>query len=443
MEVRTAQTLSTARDFLSVTDSSEDITAADERVRMLSDSYPVGADTPLAVNDSLSVATKLRVLLVEDNPADTELALDVLAKDGFVVASDVVQSAEQFRERIRAASYDVVLADYNLPQWNGIEALEILHQENQNVPLIVLTGYLGEERAVECLKQGATDCVLKDRICRLPHSVRRALTEQRLRNERGMSEKKLTCKAAELARSNAELEQFAYVASHDLQEPLRMVANYTQLLGERYRGKLDEQADKYIAYAVDGAVRMQALIQDLLKFSQVGKQTGESQTAHCRIIVDRALENLQTAIQESGAVVKYSTAFCKDACDWNGLPVVMADPSELMQVFQNLIGNAIKFHGPEAPAIQIDAEIKGHEWVFAISDNGIGIPQENWQDIFVIFRRLHTRTEYAGNGIGLSICKKIIERHGGKIWIERQVKPGCLFKFTLPAETHLVQKEQP
>jgi signal transduction histidine kinase len=375
------------------------------------------------IDDSGKAITRLRVLLVEDSPADVELVLLTLRKDGFEVSGDVAQTAEEFTSRIQTTNYDLILADYNLPQWRGMEALDILCRENLDVPLIVVTGYLGEEKAVECIKQGATDCVLKGHLARLPLAVGRALEEKRLRDQRRQSEEELAQKVAELARSNAELEQFAYVASHDLQEPLRMIANYTQLLAERYRGKLDEQADKYIGYSVDGAVRMQALIQDLLKFSRVGKQEIEPRTTECRAVVEQALKNLQAAVQENGAVV-----------NWNSLPVVMADPSQLTQVFQNLIANAIKFHGAEKPAILIDAEKKDHEWVFAVSDNGIGIPAESWQDIFVIFRRLHTRDEYAGNGIGLSICKKIIERHGGRIWIEAQATPGCRFKFTLPIE---------
>ena len=375
------------------------------------------------IGDSRPATTRLRVLLVEDNPADVELVLLTLRKDGFDVSSEVVQTAEKFTLLIQAITFDVILADYKLPQWRGMEALEILRRESLDVPLIVVTGYLGEEKAVECVKQGATDCVLKDHLTRLPVSVRRALEEKRLRELRRQSEKELARKATELARSNAELEQFAYVASHDLQEPLRMIANYTQLLAERYLGKLDEQADKYIRYSVDGAVRMQALIQDLLKFSQVGKSEIKPRTTECRALVEQAVKNLQAAVEESGAVV-----------NWNGLRVVMADPTQLTQVFQNLIANAIKFRGAETPVIQIDSEEKDHEWVLTVSDNGIGIPAESWQDIFVIFRRLHTRTEYAGNGIGLSICKKIIERHGGKIWIEAQATPGCCFKFTLPTE---------
>ncbi len=346
-----------------------------------------------------------------------------LRRDGFEVSCDVAQNADEFTSRIRTSSYDLVLADYNLPQWRGMDALDILCRENLDVPLIVVTGYLGEERAIDCIKQGASDCVLKDRLARLPTCVSRALEEKRLRDQRRQSEGDLALKVAELARSNAELEQFAYVASHDLQEPLRMIANYTQLLAQRYRGQLDEQADKYIAYSVDGAVRMQALIQDLLRFSRVGTADFGPKPTDCRNVVEQAMKNLQAAVEESGAAVN-----CL------GLPVVMADPLQLTQVFQNLIANAIKFHGAEKPLIQIDAEKKKHEWVLTVSDNGIGIPAESWQDIFVIFRRLHTRAEYAGNGIGLAICKKIIERHGGGIWIEAQATPGCCFKFTLPAE---------
>jgi signal transduction histidine kinase len=424
MEISTAEKLSTVGSSLpSPGDSRDAQTASRERTQIAPANQSAAAQGCSSTDASPKTSTKLRVLLVEDIPADAELELLTLRKDGFEVTGDVAQTAEEFTARIRTTHYDLILADYSLPQWRGTEALEILRRENMDVPLIVVTGYLGEEKAVDYIKQGATDCVLKDRLARLPVAVRRALQEKRLRDQRRRGEEELAQKVAELARSNAELEQFAYVASHDLQEPLRMIANYTQLLAERYRGKLDEQADKYIAYSVDGAVRMQALIQDLLKFSRVGRAEIEPRTTDCRAVVEQALKNLQAAVLESRAVVS-----------WHGMPVIMADASQLTQVFQNLIANAIKFHGPETPVIQIEAEKKDHEWVFMVSDNGIGIPAENWQDIFVIFRRLHTRDEYAGNGIGLSICKKIIERHGGKIWIEAQATPGCRFKFTLPTE---------
>jgi signal transduction histidine kinase len=364
---------------------------------------------------------RLRVLMVEDDPADVELVLLTLQKDGFDVTSEVALTVEDFTVQIKTVGYDIVLADYNLPRWRGTEALDILWRENLDVPLIVVTGFLTQEKAMECIKQGATDCVLKDHITRLPASVRRALAEKELRDQRRKFEMDLASKVVELARSNAELEQFAYVASHDLQEPLRMIANYTQLLADRYRGKLDEQADKYIGYAVDGAVRMQALIQDLLKFSRVGQVAIEPKRTECGQVVEQAVRNLQLVVEDSHAVV-----------NWEDLPVVMADPSQLTQVFQNLIANAIKFHGPESPLIRITAKKQNRDWVLSVSDNGIGIPMGNEQDIFVIFRRLHPRDQYAGNGIGLSICKKIIERHGGRLWLGDQALPGSCFKFSLP-----------
>ena len=361
---------------------------------------------------------KFRALLVEDEPADVELALRALRQAGFEATGDVAETVEEFTNLVRKNSYDVILADYKLPDWNGMESVEILRREGVDIPVILVTGALGELTAVECIKQGAADYVLKDQMARLPESVRRALREKKLRADHQQGQ-------LELARSNRDLEQFAYVASHDLQEPLRMVATYTQLLAERYRGKLDENADKYIHYAVDGALRMQKLVQDLLAFSRVGQGMAAHST-DCNLVLQAALQNLETAIQESG------TAVNRDP-----LPVVMADAAQLALVFQNLIANAIKFRASGAPTIQVRAEATAKEWVFSVEDNGIGIAPDQVENVFVIFRRLHTREEYAGNGIGLSICKKIIEHHGGRIWVESESGRGSTFKFTLPVKAVL------
>jgi signal transduction histidine kinase len=382
------------------------------------------AGTQLATQVSAGPDVKLRALLVEDNALDAALVVRALNKDGFNVTADVVQDEATFTRVLRANPPEVVLADYNLPNWKGMESLAILRREGLDIPMILVSGALGDVNAVECIKQGATDYVLKDGLARLPEVVRRALREKSERTWRRQAEEDLARKVDELARSNADLEQFAYVASHDLQEPLRMVTAYTQLLAERYRGKLDENADKFIAYASDGAQRMQVLIRDLLAFSRVGGKEAPG-SVDCNTVMKDALQALAAAIEESAAVVRYGE-----------LPVVWADRTQVAQVFQNLIGNAIKFRGKEPPLVSVLAEKAGQQWQFSVSDNGIGIAPEYAENVFVVFQRLHGRGEYPGNGIGLAICKKIVEHNGGKIWVESQAESGSTFKFTLPCYDH-------
>ncbi len=239
--------------------------------------------------------------------------------------------------------------------------------------------------------------------------------------ERKKAEEVLKLKLEELARSNAELEQFAYVSSHDLQEPLRMISSYLQLLQRRYEGNIDDKADKYIHFAVDGAARMQTLINDLLEFSRVTTRAGEPEPTDSELVLNQTLSNLDLYIKQNKATVSHDP-----------LPEVMADNTQLAQVFQNLIINGIKFHGEEAPKIHISAEKKANEWSFSVKDNGIGINPQYSEKIFEVFKRLHKKEEYPGTGIGLAICKKIVERHGGRIWVESELGKGATFYFTLP-----------
>ncbi|TAF33679.1 MAG: PAS domain S-box protein [Oscillatoriales cyanobacterium] len=239
--------------------------------------------------------------------------------------------------------------------------------------------------------------------------------------DRKESEQQMLQLTEDLKRSNEELEQFAYVASHDLQEPLRAVTSYTQLLAQRYQGNLDDRADKYINYIVDGATRMQQLINDLLAYSRLGTRGQEFEMADCNAAVKQSLCNLQIAIAEKKAVI---------TCD--AMPTVMADESQLMQLFQNLIANGIKFCREDIPFIQIAAQRQEGEWLFSVRDNGIGIDPEYADRIFIIFQRLHGRREYSGTGIGLAMCKRIVERHGGRIWVESQEGKGATFYFTIP-----------
>jgi PAS domain S-box-containing protein len=242
--------------------------------------------------------------------------------------------------------------------------------------------------------------------------------------ERKAADEALREQAAELTRSNTDLQQFAAVASHDLQEPLRMVTNFMQLVSERCSGKLDAETNEFIGYAVDGATRMRQLINDLLAYSRVSAIPQEFALTSCENVLLDVLWNLAPVMEEHNAAV---------TCDT--LPEVLADRAQIAQLFQNLIANAIKFSGPDPPAIHLSAVRADKEWIFSVRDNGIGIRREHYDRIFVMFKRLHDRTQYPGTGIGLAICKRIVEKHRGRIWVESESGRGSTFLFTLPAVT--------
>ncbi len=309
------------------------------------------------------------------------------------------------------------------------------------VPIILRDALWGLLIAQQCLYPRNWSYFEIDLLQQLANQIGIALSQAQLL-EQEMRQRE------ELARSNIELEQFAYVASHDLQEPLRMVISYLQLLEKKYKSQLDRKADEFIAYAVDGASRMQILINDLLRFSRVSTRAQPFETVDCNTVLQRAIANLKIAIAESGAVITKSES----------LPQVIGDATQLTQLFQNLISNAIKFRSREL-ALHIEigvrwVETRGQktpegtshisdltssscsvfypEWLFWVRDNGIGIEPQYRDRIFVIFQRLHARGKYAGTGIGLAICKKIVERHGGRIWVESQLGQGATFYFTIP-----------
>ncbi|MEH2002958.1 MAG: GAF domain-containing protein [Nostoc sp.] len=299
---------------------------------------------------------------------------------------------------------------------------------NLVVPIIVRDGIWGLLLAHQCAAPRRWQKFETELLQQLANQIGIALSQAQLLE-------KQTQQSQELARSNAELEQFAYVASHDLQEPLRMVTSYLQLLERRYKNQLDANADQFIAYAVDGARRMQTLINDLLNYSRLSSRGQPFVPVNCSAILEQAIANLQIAIADSKAVVTHDT-----------LPEVIADATQLTQVFQNLIGNAIKFCRDHQPQVHIgvakkDVNLDGEslnfvpsadEWLFWVRDNGIGLESQYAERIFIIFQRLHGRGKYPGTGIGLAICKKIIERHGGRIWVESKLGQGSTFYFTIP-----------
>ncbi len=536
--------------------------------------------------------SSLRILHLEDDRNDAELVQAALEEGGIACHVTRVETRADFLAALENSVFDLVLADYTLPSFDGLSALAIVEEKYPEIPFIFISGVMGEELAIETIKDGATDYVLKKRLSRIVPVVNRALEEVRTRTEcrkaegaleslrhqnelilrsigegvlgldidgkhtfvnpaaaemlgykveellgksshkiwhqckedgspypekdcpiymayrdgivhrvrnevfwrkdgtsfpvaytstpilengelggavvtfRDITERKLAEEELkrhrnhleelveartseleemnehlqeeiieriraeeelkrvtdELRRSNADLQQFAYAASHDLQEPLRAVDGFAKLLEKRYKGKLDAKANEFIEYIVDGIKRMQLLIRDLLAYSQVETKEKTFQATNCSEVLEQALLNLHSTIEESGVKLTYDI-----------LPMVMADPSQLIRLFQNLIGNAIKFRGERPLKIHISAEQKRREWIFSVCDNGIGIDPKQFERIFIVFQRLHTREQYDGTGIGLSICNKIVEHHGGRIWVESEVGRGSTFYFTIPA----------
>jgi len=368
------------------------------------------------------MSTPLRVLLVEDSESDAALIVRHLTMADYDVRWERVETAGQMRAALEQPDWDIVIADYMLPGFDAPAALAILQQTGLDLPFAVVSGHIGEETAVALMKAGAHDYLMKNHLARLAPVVERELGEARMRRERRRGEEKLRLSVQDLARSNAELEQFAYVVSHDLQEPLRMVASYVQLLDERYKDQLDSNAHEFIAYAVDGATRMKRMITDLLTYSRIGKNGKEIAAVGCEAALGQACADLRACITEAAAEISHGP-----------LPTVPGDAAQFTHLFQNLIGNAIKFRSQAPPRVHVSAEQNGEEWVFSVRDNGIGLDPQFADRIFLVFQRLHGREDYPGTGIGLAIARKIVEGRGGRIWVESEPGKGATFRFSVPA----------
>jgi len=374
-------------------------------------------------------STSKTILIVDDLPANLEVVGRHLESHGYRAV--VAQGGEEGIARAELVNPDLILLDVLMPGVDGFETCRRLKARagTRDIPVIFMTALSDTAGKVSGFEAGAVDYVTKpldgaEVLARIGthltlDSLRRQLQAQNAQLQQEIDAREEIQRA--LQRSNSELEQLAYVASHDMQEPLRMVASYLQLVAQRYQGKLDADADEFIGFAVDGAKRMQALINDLLSYSRVGTKARPFSPTDGEAILATAISDLGMAIGETGARITHDP-----------LPVVMADAMQLAQLFQNLLGNAIKFHGTEPPQVHIAAEPLGADWCFSVRDNGIGIAPEYFERIFVLFQRLHGRREYSGTGIGLALCKKIVERHGGRIWVESSPGAGSVFRFTIP-----------
>jgi len=348
---------------------------------------------------------KLNVLLIEDDDVDRE-AVHRLVGDKYQLLD--AETGTQGLEVFRSQKPDCVLLDYRLPDMDGLDVLDQLAKVD--APVVMLTGIGTTAVAVEAMKRGAQDYLSKE-----------AITEQSLSRAVANAVEKVSLQRKLLAKQE-ELQQFAHIASHDLQEPLRTITGFCELLQLDYQGKqLDDRANEFMGHIVAGAKRMQTLIIDLLNYSRVDSEDKPLEAVDCVPVVEQALNNLQGAIRECQATVTHDS-----------LPTVMANRSQLVQLFQNLIGNAVKYRGDTPPEVHVMAESKPSETLFCVKDNGIGIDDKYSDRVFQIFRRLHSRDQYSGTGVGLAICKKIVELHDGRIWFESQLAQGSEFFFTIP-----------
>ena len=378
------------------------------------------------------------ILVVDDLPANLELVAGHLEMRGYRVV--VAQAGEEAIERALLVRPSLVLLDVMMPGLDGFETCRRMkaRPELAELPVIFMSARAEVGDKLEGFATGAVDYVTKpvdsaELLARVDThlamaALRRQLAAQNLALQREIASREQA--QAALQRSNAELEQLAYVASHDMQEPLRMIASYLQLIERRYRDRLDADGQEFIGYAVDGAKRMQALIQDMLAYSRVGTKGRPPAPVEARDVVKVAREHLRLAIEEAGAEIEVGE-----------LPQVQGDAAQLVQLVQNLLSNAIKFRGSAAPRIRIDCSTDESGWCFAVRDNGIGVAPEYAERIFGMFQRLHSRTAYPGTGIGLALCKRIVERHGGRLWVEPAEGGGSVFRFTLPRAVPAAARE--
>lgn len=367
----------------------------------------------------------VKVVLVEDNPTDARLLRGFLLKAGSILFDLVhLEQLSEAIEYLSLNSCDIILLDLSLPDSHGLDTLREMAAIAPDIPIVVMTGLDDEATAIAALREGAQDYLVKGEISRnwLIHAIQYAIERQQILERLHHLNEELVRSNKELLRSNEDLAQFAYVVSHDLQQPLQSILSCAQTFARAYQGQLDEKADQYLMYMVNASLHMGQLIYDLLAYCRISESGQLKQLVDCNQVLQVVLKNLQAAIAESSAIITIAS-----------LPTVTGDEAHLIQLFQNLISNALKYRRKEEPPnVRVLAEQQQDEWLFGIEDNGIGIESDQCDRIFQIFQRLHSKQEYPGTGIGLAVCKKIVEFLGGRIWVDSKPGAGSTFYFTLP-----------
>jgi signal transduction histidine kinase len=355
---------------------------------------------------------KTKVLLIDDDKEDADEVSRMLADDFSI---DTINHLALVFDQLKHG-YDVVIMDLNLPDSQGYDTFEAVETMSGEVPVIVLTSHSDRKLALKAMRRGAQDYLFKETISAevIVRSIRYAIERSKLLQEQ-------KAMMTELQRTNADLQQFVYIASHDLQEPLRQVVNYLSLVERSFKHQLDPKAKEYIEFAMDGGNRMHELIDNVLTYSRVDTKGKRFAPVDMNEVATQVLVILRLMIKENNAEIIIDP-----------LPTISADKSQMIQVLQNLVENAIKFHGSDPPKVHISASPGEMIWTFSVKDNGMGLDMAESEKIFLMFHRLHQREEYPGTGIGLAIVKKIIERHGGRVWVESMPDSGATFFFTIP-----------
>ena len=371
----------------------------------------------------------IRVLYMEDDPGLARLFQKKMKKHPFdvTIAKDGKIGLKLYQEQV----FDALVLDYQMPLLNGIQVLQALKMEDRSTPVVMLTGAGSEEIAVEAMKIGASDYIPKDIHGQyfdiLPTVINDAVERFRFAEEKRQMQQALKKYAEELERSNKDLQQFAYVVSHDLKEPLHTIRGFANFLEEAHTDSLNEEAHEFLSYIVDGTQRMERLIEGLLDYSRVKFKGIKMVEIDSQTMVENVVQDLKGVIDKRAAVVTIGD-----------LPKIYGNERLLTRLFQNLIDNGLKYCQSDSPKISIDATLVENEWQFCITDNGIGIPQKHLERVFLIFQRLHKNGSYSGDGLGLAICKKIVENHHGKIWVKSKMEKGSQFYFTIPTQQEAV-----